>query len=72
MIRKGRVDQKIAIVTRAAQGIRLATAKLLAEEGAFVSIDESKFVTGAELLVDGGILAGSAAPPGALHRKENI
>ena len=38
----------------------------------YLASEESKFVTGAELLVDGGILAGSAASPGAIHPKENI
>jgi NAD(P)-dependent dehydrogenase (short-subunit alcohol dehydrogenase family) len=29
----------------------------------YLTSDESKYVTGIELTIDGGILAGSAAPP---------
>ena len=48
MIRKGRVDQKIAIVTGAAQGIGFATAKLLADEGAFVFLTDVHSAKGLE------------------------
>ena len=44
---------------------RFGTAKEVADVAVFLASDESSYVTGAELHVDGGILAGSAAVPEA-------
>jgi hypothetical protein len=52
-----RLNNKVAIVTGGALGIGKATCLLFAHEGAKVASEESKFVTGTELVIDGGYTA---------------
>ena len=48
---------KAAVITGAALGIGRACALRLADEGAAVALTEVKFVTGTELVIDGGYTA---------------
>jgi 3(or 17)beta-hydroxysteroid dehydrogenase len=36
----------------------------------YLASSESKFITGTEIVIDGGILAGSSALPGVIQNKE--
>lgn len=38
----------------------------------YLASDESRYITGIELTIDGGILAGSAAPPKNTKRKKSL
>ena len=52
-----RMRGKSAVITGAALGIGRACALRLADEGAAVALTEAKFVTGTELVIDGGYTA---------------
>jgi hypothetical protein len=52
-----RLQGKIALITGAARGLGLAIARAFVDEGAIA------YLTGAEINIDGGILAGSAGDP---------
>jgi NAD(P)-dependent dehydrogenase (short-subunit alcohol dehydrogenase family) len=58
-----RLARKTALVTGAARGIGAAIAQAFVREAAMAS-DEAAYITGTEITIDGGILAGAAAPPG--------
>ncbi len=52
-----RLKNKTAFITDAAQGIGAAIAAI------YLAADESNFMTGSEIHIDGGILAGASASP---------
>ena len=63
-----RLTNKTCVVTGAASGIGRAIAASFHDEGAIVIVmlasDEGTCITGTEITIDGGLLAGSAASPG--------
>jgi NAD(P)-dependent dehydrogenase (short-subunit alcohol dehydrogenase family) len=62
-----RVEQEEAFV-RDTPLRRFGTADEVAYAVVYLASDESTYTTGAELVLDGGLLAGSAAAPGAIER----
>ncbi len=59
----GRLDDKITLATGALGGIGLALVSALQAEGAAVWSTDIRDEEGAALVLDGGLLAGSAATP---------
>jgi 3alpha(or 20beta)-hydroxysteroid dehydrogenase len=53
----GLLDGKVAIITGAARGQGEATALLFHAEGASLILTDVNYMTGAELVVDGGLSA---------------
>jgi NAD(P)-dependent dehydrogenase (short-subunit alcohol dehydrogenase family) len=43
---------------------KMGTPEDVANAALFLAADESRYITGIELTIDGGILAGAGAPPG--------
>jgi NAD(P)-dependent dehydrogenase (short-subunit alcohol dehydrogenase family) len=60
----GRAEREAAIV-RDTPLRRFGTPKEVADLVLYLASDESRYTTGAEFVLDGGLLAGSAASPGA-------
>lgn len=56
-------DARMAAIVADTPLRRLGTADEVAAVAAMLASDEAGYVTGAELMVDGGLLAGSAASP---------
>ena len=56
--------QRLAEIARDIPMKRLGTPEDVAYAALFLASDESNYITGAELNIDGGILAGSSALPG--------
>lgn len=48
---------------------RLGQPEDVADAVLFLASEESKYITGIELVIDGGILAGSSASPGKKSKK---
>jgi NAD(P)-dependent dehydrogenase (short-subunit alcohol dehydrogenase family) len=55
---------RTAALTRDIPAQRFGTADEVAALAVLLASDEATFITGAEISIDGGLLAGSAAPPG--------
>lgn len=56
-------EERLALIAKDIPMRRLGTPEDVAYAALFLACDESKYITGIELTVDGGILAGSSAPP---------
>ncbi len=56
-------EEKLAMIAKDIPMHRLGTPEDVAYAALFLACDESKYITGIELTVDGGILAGSSASP---------
>ena len=57
-------EQRMAAIVKDTPLRRFGTPEEVAGAVVYLASDESSYVTGIELSVDGGILAGSAASPG--------
>jgi NAD(P)-dependent dehydrogenase (short-subunit alcohol dehydrogenase family) len=60
----GRAEREAAFVSDTPLR-RFGTPEEVAHAVVYLASDESTYTTGAELVLDGGLLAGSAAAPGA-------
>ena len=56
-------EQMMAMLTKDIPMQKMGTPKDVANAALFLAADESRYITGIELTIDGGILAGAGAPP---------
>jgi NAD(P)-dependent dehydrogenase (short-subunit alcohol dehydrogenase family) len=56
-------EQMMAMLTKDIPMQKMGTPEDVANAALFLAADESRYITGIELTIDGGILAGAGAPP---------
>ncbi len=61
-------EKMMALIVKDVPMQKMGDVEDVANAALFLASDESKYITGTELTIDGGLLAGAGAPPA---KKEN-